>query len=406
MKRIRNLLKVAMKSILKNRMRSLLTSLGIIIGVGAVIVMVGIGAGAQADIQAQIASMGVNMVMIMPGAGWHGGASQGAGSFNRLTMKDAQAIADQATLVTAVSPYVRTNAQVIGGEGNWNTTIEGVWPDYLAIRAWKVGSGEFFTDRDVRAKSKVAVLGQTIVNELFPNQDPIGQKIRIGNTPFHVIGVLESKGQSSFGQDQDDVVMVPATTALYRLAGGQYIDRIYASARSIEDSAAAEEELAEIMRVQHRLHEGEDDDFHVRNQAEFMEMATSTQKVMTLLLGAVAAVSLIVGGIGIMNIMLVSVTERTREIGIRLAVGAHSSDVLAQFLVESVILCLIGGLVGIAAGLGTGQLLANLMGVEAVLDAQVIVLATAFSAAVGVFFGFYPARKASRLDPIEALRYE
>ncbi len=244
MKRLRNLLKVAMKSILKNRMRSLLTSLGIIIGVGAVIVMVGIGAGAQADIQNQIASLGVNMIMIMPGSGWHGGASQGAGSLNRLTMKDAQAIADEATLVTDVSPIVRTNAQVIGGEGNWNTSIEGVWPSYLAIRAWTMARGEFFTDRDVRAKSKVAVLGQTIVDELFPEEDPIGQKIRISNTPFQVIGVLESKGQSSFGRDADDVIMVPATTALYRLAGGQYINGVYASAVSLEESAAAEEEVA------------------------------------------------------------------------------------------------------------------------------------------------------------------
>jgi len=406
MKRIRNLLKVAMKSILKNRMRSLLTSLGIIIGVGAVIVMVGIGAGAQADIQSQIASMGVNMVMIMPGAGWHGGASQGAGSFNRLTMKDAQAIADEATLVTAVSPYVRTNAQVIGGEGNWNTTIEGVWPDYLAIRAWKVGSGEFFTDRDVRAKSKVAVLGQTIVDELFPNEDPIGQKIRIGNTPFHVIGVLESKGQSSFGQDADDVIMVPATTALYRLAGGQYIDRIYASARSIEDSAAAEEELAEIMRVQHRLHEGEDDDFHVRNQAEFMEMATETQKVMTLLLGAVAAVSLIVGGIGIMNIMLVSVTERTREIGIRLAVGARSADVLTQFLTESIVLSLFGGAIGVGLAYAVAAILNGPVGMTTIINPGVVLLAFGFSAAIGTFFGYYPARKAAMLNPIDALRYE
>jgi len=405
-KRLRSLLKVAIKSILKNRMRSLLTSLGIIIGVGAVIVMVGIGAGAQADIQAQIASMGVNMVMIMPGSGWNRGASQGAGSFNRLTMKDAQAIADEATLVTAVSPLVRANAQIIGGAGNWNTSIEGVWPDYLAIRAWSVERGEFFTERDVQAKSKVAVLGKTVADELFPDIDPVGEKIRIGNTPFRVIGELASKGQTSFGSDADDVVMVPATTALYRLAGGQYIDRIYASAVSIEESAAAEEQLAEIMRGAHKLQEGQEDDFHVRNQAEFMEMATQTQKVMTLLLGAVAAVSLIVGGIGIMNIMLVSVTERTREIGIRLAVGARSADVLTQFLTESIVLSLFGGAIGVLFAYAVSAVLNGPVGMTTIINPGVVLLAFGFSAAIGTFFGYYPARKAAMLNPIDALRYE
>jgi putative ABC transport system permease protein len=406
MKRLRNLLKVAVKSILKNRMRSLLTSLGIIIGVGAVIVMVGIGAGAQADIQAQISSLGANMIMIFPGASWHGGVSQGAGTQNDLTFDDAEKLAEEATLVTAVSPFVRARGQVIGGVGNWNTSVEGVWPSYLEIRNWEIASGEMFTERDLRAKSKVAVLGQTIVDELFPGEDPIGQKIRFNNTPFKVIGVLESKGQTPFGSDYDDMIMVPASTALYRLAGGQHIDRIYASAISLEGSEAAQQELTTLLRESHKLYPGEDDDFRVRAQAEFMETATESQRVMTLLLGAVAAVSLIVGGIGIMNIMLVSVTERTREIGIRLAVGARANDVLTQFLTESVVLSLVGGFIGVALAYSVTAVLNRVVGMTTIINPGVVALAFGFAAAIGVFFGYYPARKAARLNPIDALRYE
>jgi putative ABC transport system permease protein len=402
----KNLLKVAVKSIIKNRMRSLLTSLGIIIGVGAVIVMVGLGAGAQADVKAQIASLGVNMIMVYPGAGWHGGVSQGAGSFNRLTLEDAEKIAAEATFVTAVSPLVRASGQVIGGTGNWSTQVNGVWPEYLKIRDWEVATGDFFTERDVRAKSKVAVLGKTVVDNLFPDEDPIGQKIRIRNTPFKVIGVLASKGQTAFGSDNDDIILMPSSTALYRLAGGRFIDRIYASAASIEESAAAEEELAKLLRESHKLELGEDDDFRVRNQAEFMEAATETQKVMTLLLGAVAAVSLIVGGIGIMNIMLVSVTERTREIGIRLAVGARSGDVLLQFLTESVVLSLVGGTIGVVLAYVVTAILNNAVGMTTIVKPVVVILAFGFAAAIGIFFGYYPARKAAMLNPIDALRYE
>ena len=406
MKRIRNLLKVAAKSILRNRSRSLLTSLGIIIGVGAVIVMVGMGAGAQADVESQIASLGTNMLMIMPGASHSRGVSLGAGSTNRLTLDDAEAIEREATLVSAVSPSVRVGAQVVGGAGNWNTTIYGVTPEYLTIRNWGLASGEFFTERDVRAKGKVAVLGVTVVDELFSGQDPIGQKIRVRNTPFTVVGVLESKGQSAFGSDQDDVVMVPVTTGLYRLAGGQYIHMIYASAVSREESSAAEDEVTDILRRSHNLRPGEEDDFRVRNQAEFIEMATETQKVMTLLLGAVAAVSLVVGGIGIMNIMLVSVTERTREIGVRLAVGARSSDVLIQFLTESVVLSLVGGTIGVILAYSVSVFLQRVVGMTTLINPGVVLLAFGFAAAIGVFFGYYPARKAALLNPIEALRYE
>ena len=402
----RNLLKVALKSIVKNRMRSLLTSPGIIIGVGAVIVMVGLGAGAQADVQAQIASLGVNMIMIFPGARWHGGVSQGAGSFNRLTLEDAEKIAEEATTVTAVSAFVRASGQVIGGIGNWSTQVNGVWPEYLEIRDWGIARGEFFTERDVRAKSKVAVLGKTVVDNLFPDEDPIGQRIRIRNTPFKVIGVLEAKGQSAFGSDIDDVILAPATTVLYRLAGGQYISRIFTSAASVDVSAEAEEELAAILRESHKLEPGEEDDFRIRNQAEFMEAATETQKVMTLLLGAVAAVSLIVGGIGIMNIMLVSVTERTREIGIRLAVGARSADVLLQFLTESVVLSLVGGTMGVVLAYIVTAILNKAVGMTTIVNPGIVVLAFGFSAAIGIFFGYYPARKAAMLTPIDALRYE
>jgi len=405
-KRIRNLLKVAVRSILKNRMRSLLTSLGIIIGVGAVIVMVAIGAGAQADIQAQIQSLGANMLMVLPGASWHGGVSRGAGTLNRLTLEDAQRISDQATLLSAVSPYVRASGQVIGGVGNWSTSVSGVWPSYLAIRDWQLAAGEFFTERDVRAKSKVAVLGKTVADELFPDEDPLGQRIRIRNTPFKVIGVLAEKGQSPFGFDYDDVVMVPATTVLYRLAGGRYIDRIYASALSLEESAAAQEEITMILRESHKLEPGQEDDFRVRNQAEFMETATQAQQVMTLLLAAVAAVSLVVGGIGIMNIMLVSVTERTREIGIRMAVGARSSDVLTQFLTESVVLSLVGGTIGVALAYAVTLFLSRAVGMTTIVRPGVVFMAFGFAAGVGVFFGYYPAKKAAMLNPIDALRYE
>ncbi len=403
--KFKNLLKVAFKSLVKNRMRSLLTSLGVIIGVGAVIVMVGVGQGAQQDIESQISSLGANMLMVYPERSWSHGVSQ-SGTQNRLTLDDVEAIRRQATLITAVSPEVRVGAQVIGGESNWNTTVRGVDPEYEEVRDWHIEYGAYFTERDVRAKSKVAVLGKTVADNLFPSGDAVGAQIRVRNTPFKVIGVLESKGEASFGGDQDDVILVPSSTALSRLAGGRYISSIYMSAVSVEQSPAAEEELTIIMREAHRLEIGQDDDFRIRSQAEFMEMATETSEVMTLLLAAVAAVSLIVGGIGIMNIMLVSVTERTREIGIRMAVGARGSDVLVQFLTEAVVLALIGGTIGVLLALGVSVILNNFAGMTTVISPAVVALAFGFSAAIGIFFGYYPARKAARLHPIDALRYE
>jgi putative ABC transport system permease protein len=401
-----NIQKVAFRSIMRNRMRSLLTSLGIVIGVCSVIVMVAIGRGSQARITSQIASLGTNLLMVRPGASQAGGISRGAGSENRLTLSDAEKIAEEAQDVAYVSPVVTTGAQVVGGGSNWSTTISGVSVDYLKIRAWNLESGEFFQEKDVQAKKKVAVLGKTVADELFPGEDPVGEKIRIQNTPFTVIGVLAEKGQSSFGRDVDDVILAPSTTILYRLKGGQYIDMIYVSAVSTALMDEAEQEITRVLRSAHRIESGEEDDFTIRSQTEIIEMASSTFETLTLLLGAIAAVSLLVGGIGIMNIMLVSVTERTREIGIRLSVGAHSSDILTQFLVEAVVLSLAGGLIGVLLAFLVTFLLSTFTQINTVINPTTIFIAFAFSAAVGIFFGFYPARKASKLNPIDALRYE
>ncbi|MCD6335145.1 MAG: ABC transporter permease [Candidatus Latescibacteria bacterium] len=403
--RWKSLLKIAFKSILKNRMRSLLTSLGIIIGVSAVIVMVAIGEGSQEKIEEQIRNIGANMIIIFPGSMRRGGVSQGAGSHNQLTLEDAEKLTSEATLCTAVSPVVMSGGQVVGGSGNWSTGIAGVSPDYLTIRAWPLEHGEFFTERDIRARSKVAVLGKDVADNLFPDQNPVGEKIRIRNTPFKVIGVLSEKGQGPRGSE-DDVILCPSTTVLYRIKGGRYINMMFASARSTEQLPEAQEELRALLREAHRLQPGEDDDFKIRNQAEITEAATETSRMLTLLLGAIAGVSLVVGGIGIMNIMLVSVTERTREIGIRLAVGARSNDVLVQFLMEAVALSLVGGGVGIMLAFLCTSVLSVYVGVPTVVNPTVVLLAFGFSGVVGIFFGFYPARKAAALNPIDALRYE
>jgi putative ABC transport system permease protein len=403
---VTRLIRAALKSIMKNRLRSLLTSLGIIIGVGAVIIMVAIGEGSQAQIQNNISALGTNLIIIFPGSATSGGARLGAGSSNRFTLKDVEDIEKQATLIEGVSPVVRTGGQVIGGGNNWSTMIYGVTPAYFSIRNWEIESGEFFTDRDVTGRRKVAVLGATVAKELFPNEDPVGQRILIRNIPFTVSGVLKTKGQSGMGQDQDDIILAPSTTVLYRLKGSQWIDMINASAVSTDSVQAAISELTEILRQAHNLHEGEADDFSIRSQAEIMEAVTATTRTMTLLLGSIAAVSLLVGGIGIMNIMLVSVTERTREIGIRLSVGARESDILVQFLTEAVTLSVAGGILGIALSAGVVAALNRWTEMTPIVTPQIVVLSFIFSAAVGVFFGFYPARKAAGLDPIDALRHE
>ena len=402
----KNLLKVALKSILKSRMRSLLTALGIIIGVAAVIVMVAIGNGAQKKVEDQIASLGSNLIVIFPGSINSGGVRMGAGSINRFTMKDVEKIREEATLLKGVTPIVRTGGQVIGGSGNWNTRIEGVATNFLEISNWSLASGEFFTEKDMISRAKVAVLGKTVADQLFPNDDPIGQQIRIRNVPFRVIGVLAPKGQNVMGADNDDIIIAPATTVLDRLLGGRYISFIMASASSLSQIDQAQAQLVEIMRKAHNLNPGEDNDFTVRNQAEITQAATETSQVLTILLASVAGVSLIVGGIGIMNIMLVSVTERTREIGIRLSVGARTSDILIQFLTESIALSIAGGLIGVLLAFGITFILNEYTSQAAYINPQIVFIAVSFAGIIGIFFGFYPARKAANLNPIDALRYE
>jgi putative ABC transport system permease protein len=400
------LLQMAGESIVVNRMRTLLTMLGIVIGVGAVIVMVAIGNGARAEVRKQIRKLGANTIVITPGATSQGGASKGAQSFNRLTAADVDKIERESTLLVAVSPVVMTGTQVIGGSGNWRSMVNGVSTDYLTIRNWEVSSGAPFSHDDVLAKRKVVVLGATVANHLFPNGDAVGAPVQLDNVPFTVVGVLEAKGQNASGSDQDDVVLVPWTTAQDRLNGFSILGQILASTASEKDIAPAQEEVKAIMREAHGLGPDGPDDFTVRDQTAIVKAATSSTSVMAALLAAIASISLLVGGIGIMNIMLVSVTERTREIGIRMAVGARGSDVMTQFLVESVVLCLIGGVVGLVLGAGGAALLGRITGWTISTPTYAVLMAIGFSGAVGVFFGYYPARKAASLDPIEALRHE
>jgi putative ABC transport system permease protein len=400
------LVRVAWQSILKNKMRTTLTMLGIVIGVGAVIVMVAIGQGAQVQIEKQIANLGTNMLVVTPGATRQGGVSQGAQSFNRLTIEDAEKLEREGTLLAAVSPVIFSRMQAIGGAGNWRTEVQGVSTSYQTIRDWNTTDGTFFDEADVRGMRKVAVLGATVAENLFPDGDAVGQQIRLRNVPFTVVGVLARKGQTATGTDQDDVILIPYTTMQTRLAGWSFIGQILASTWSPDDIPAAQAEIREIMRESHRLAPNEPDDFTVRNQNEIAEAAKGTTEVMTALLAAIAAISLVVGGIGIMNIMLVSVTERTREIGIRMAIGARGSDVLTQFLVESVVMSVAGGVIGIVAGIAGAEVIGRVMGWSTATPVGAVVLAVCFSAAVGIFFGFYPAKKAAALNPIQALRYE
>ena len=400
------LLRVAVESIRANTMRTLLTMLGIVIGVAAVIVMVAIGNGARRQIEASIDRLGTNVIMIMPTPSTRGGSSQGADGFSRLTVDDAEKIAREATLVSAVSPVVVTQAQVIGGEGDWRTRVYGVSPAYFTIRDWPMSSGQHFADAEVRSGRKVALLGATVAKTLFPGSDPVGVRVRIGHVPFTVVGVLQAKGQNAGGGDEDDIVFIPYTTAQTRLRGDVDIGHMVASAFSASQFPAAQEEIAAILRESHDLDAGMEDDFFLRDQTQITQAVTSTTRTMSALLAAIASISLLVGGIGIMNIMLVSVTERTREIGIRMAIGARGRDVLNQFLVESIALSVMGGLIGLAVGHVGAALLGRVTGWTVATPLSAVFIAVGFSAAVGVFFGFYPARKAAALNPIEALRYE
>lgn len=401
------LLGIAQGSLLKNRTRSILTMLGIIIGVGAVIVMRAIGDGAQQNIEERINSLGTNLLMIRSGSNEMGGIRRGAGSSRTLFIDDIDILREQSELAMAVSGIVNVSGQVIGGGTNWFTQVQGVNPEFLTIKSWEVEDGTMFTERDIRAKSKVAVLGASVVENMYGGQNPIGQTIRIQKTPFKIIGALKAKGQSSGGQDQDDTVLVPLTTAAFRLRGdSQYVSQIYISAVSVDLMDAAKEEVTQILRQAHKLIDGQEDDFSVRSQSELTEAFTSTTETMTTFLTVVAAVSLLVGGVGIMNIMLVSVTERTREIGIRVAVGARSSDVLTQFLIEAVVLSVVGGAIGIAAAYGVCEIVKEKLGMTTIIKSWIIAVSLGVSAVIGIVFGLYPAFTASRLDPIDALRHE
>ncbi len=395
------LVRLATQSIQKNKMRAALTMLGIIIGVAAVIVMVAVGFGARSRIRAQINNLGTNMIVITPGAAQQGGVSQGAQAFPNLSLEDVEKIRKEAQVVTAVSPVIVSRTQVIGDAGNWRTMINGVDTDYQVIRDWQTASGEFFAPEDVASMRKVAVLGMTVANQLFPGTDPVGQEVQIRNVPFDVVGVLSAKGQTASGSDSDDVVLIPHTTMKAALSGRSFLPQILASTASEGDVAAAQEEIRVLLRESRDA-----EDFTVRNQNDLAEAAEGSTKVMTLLLAAIASISLLVGGIGIMNIMLVSVTERTREIGIRLAIGARGSDVLTQFLVESIVMGVLGGLIGLALGVVGAKVLGHFTGWETVISPVLMAVSVVFSGAVGVFFGYYPARKAAALHPIEALRYE
>lgn len=401
-----NILSAAFKSLYRNKLRSILTMLGIIIGVAAVITMLAIGQGAQYSVKKQINALGTNVLIIFPGSFQQRGVRKGAGTMTTLTENDAKAILDECPAVAYVSPVTRAGGQIIAGNLNWFTAIDGVGIDYLAIRNWSVEYGEFFSEQDIKSATKVCVLGSTVAKNLFPDSDPIGKNIRIRNVPFKVIGVLTSKGQNAMGQDQDDIILAPYTTVLRRLSRYPYLRQILVSAVSSKEIPVAQRQIEGLLRMRHKIQSFEPDDFTIRNQTDIANAATKTSKALTILLASIASVSLLVGGIGIMNIMLVSVTERTREIGIRMSVGAKSKDILTQFLIEAMVLSLIGGMVGILFGMVAAQLISNIAGWPTFVTAFSIFLSFGFSILVGIFFGFYPARKAAFLDPIDALRYE
>jgi len=394
-----------------NKLRSTLTMLGIIIGVAAVITMIGVGTGAQARVEEQIKSLGSNLIMLLPGSVTAGGVRMGSGSRNTLTEDDSYAIQREIREVQAAAAQLRGTGQVVAGTNNWSTLFYGVTPEHFEVRNWEIATGKGFDAADLAGSAKVALLGETVARNLFGDGDPVGQTIRVRKVPFVVIGTLGRKGQSLQGQDQDDVILMPISTARNRVLGGstarqRTVGSVFVKVREDADMSEVESQIRNLLRQRHRLQSGQEDDFTLRNLSEVLGAQEASSRIMTLLLAAVASVSLLVGGIGIMNIMLVSVTERTREIGLRMAVGARGRDILMQFLVEAVTLALIGGLLGIALGVGGSFAIGHFAEWRTELDLQAIALAVGFAAGIGIFFGFYPARKASRLLPIEALRYE
>jgi putative ABC transport system permease protein len=410
MKLLRMTVRTALRALRRNKLRSVLTMLGIIIGVAAVITMVSIGQGADAAVQKQIQSLGTNLLMVIPGATTSGGVRSGWGGVSTLMTTDAQTIKKECAAVSEVTYFRRQVVQVIYGEQNWSTAAQGSTPSFEKVRQWSTSSGSFFTQRDEDTANRVVVLGQTVVDHLFgPGEDPVGAAVRIKDVPFRVVGVLEAKGQTTWGQDQDDVVVMPFSTAERRVLGTQFlgsVDMIFVSAASQPEIDEASKQITALLHERHRIQPGQEDDFTVRSLNDMAKASESANKVMTNLLLSVASISLMVGGIGIMNILLVSVTERTREIGIRMAVGAKSRHILLQFLVEAITLSMVGGLLGTLLGIGAARMVSYLANWPTLLSAPAILGSFLFSGAVGVFFGFYPAHKASRLDPITALRYE
>jgi len=403
--------RIALRALRVNKLRSILTMLGIIIGVGAVIAMISVGTGAQARVAEQIRSLGSNLIIVLPGSFSSGGVRLGLGTRPTITEEDSTAIVREVAAVLSAAPSYRGGGQVVFGNTNWGTTIQGTIPDYEEARQWPAVVGRYFTQEELEGAAKVALLGQTVALNLFGGVDPIGTVVRVRQVPLTVIGVLDRKGQSSWGQDQDDVVLVPMTTAKKRVLGpsqplASSVGAISVRVRDGEDMKAAEQQIRDLLRQRHKLQGYQEDDFWIRNLSEMLQAEEESSRILTILLGAIASVSLLVGGIGIMNIMLVSVTERTREIGLRMAVGARGRDILTQFLVEAVTLSLIGGSIGIGLGLAGSYAIAYFAEWRTLINAQAILLAFGFAAAVGVFFGFYPASKAAGLNPIEALRYE
>ena len=398
--------KIALDALVSNKLRSILTMLGIIIGVGAVIAMVSIGMGVRDKVSNSIASLGSNLIIVTPGAASSSGVRQAAGTNITLTLKDAQAMAREVNGIGAVAPSVSKQYQLVAGNMNWNSSVQGTTPEYMEVRNLSVQAGSFITDDDVETRNRVAVIGATVASNLFDNTNPIGQSIRINNAPFTIIGVLESKGQSAGGQDQDDTVIIPLTTAQERMMGITYVQTISVQAANSEVVDQVQEGITSLLRARHDITADKTDDFSVRNLASVMATAQETTGTITMLLGSIAAISLLVGGIGIMNIMMVSVTERTREIGIRKALGARYANILMQFLIEAVVIGVIGGAIGIVFGIGTSYAISSIAGWNTVITATPILVAFGFSVGIGLFFGLYPARKAALLNPIDALRYE